>query len=428
MSGRILMKPRVSLALSGGGFRASLFHLGTLRSIVEHGWAQKIDVISTVSGGSIVGAFVALRWSRMLAEGGDVAAYQRNVVEPFIRRVTSSSFITEWIGRSFIVPFRKLFDRTYTRTKLAGELYGEWFYGSATCPDLPERPFLILNATNLQSERAWRFTRDGLGDSRNGYSSWKGKPLCVGEAVCASAAFPPVFTPARIRRSDYDFGEPAHGEEPLRSFPIIALTDGGVYDNSGLEAVWKATYLPCRTEAMKVPEFLVVSDAGAPPQYHFRDSGIPGWSDALLLYRSDAIARDQVSALRRRSLFKDLAAGSSVRGGTYVMLGSSIDRIPGSGAQEYTDYIGKEFRVPKEIEHRINTIRTHLDLFSRTECEALMYHAYTMTNAFLWAHRAKCPTDYRVAEIPNPKWRIEFTDKVMREWLDALTYSHELRL
>jgi NTE family protein len=420
MSNIALIKPRISLALSGGGFRASLFHLGTLRAIVEQGWAPRVDAISTVSGGSIIGAFIALRWSQMLAEGGDPAAYQRVIVEPFVRQVTRSNFITAWVGLSLALPFVKPFDRTYTRTRLAGRLYGEWFYNNATCSDLPEQPFLILNATNLQSGRAWRFTRDGLGDSRNGYSSWNGNPLSVGEAVGASAAFPPVFTPARIRRSDYDFGKPAYGEEPIQSFPIITLTDGGVYDNSGLEAVWKTTPLPCRAEALSVSEFLVVSDAGAPPQYHFRASGIPGWSDALLLYRSDAIARDQVSALRRRMLFKDITSVAATRGGTYVMLGSSIDRIPGTGAQDYTDQVGKEYRVPKEIERRINIIRTHLDRFSEIECEALMYHAYSMTDAFLWAHRATCPIAYQVGAIPNPKWRIKFTDKLTQEWLTAL--------
>lgn len=418
-----MTKPRISLALSGGGFRASLFHLGTVRAIVEQGWAPRIDVISTVSSGSIIGAFMALRWSQMLAVGGDVAAYQQVIVEPFVRRISTSNFITAWIGLSSVLPFIKPFDRTYTRTKLAGRIYGEWFYNNSTCSELPEQPFLILNATNLQSERAFRFTRDGLGDSRTGYSSWNGKPLSIGEAVGASAAFPPVFTPARIRRSDYDFGKPAYGEEPLQPFPIIPLTDGGVYDNSGLEAVWKKTPLPCRAEALNPPEFLVVSDAGAPPQYHFRASGIPGWADAVLLYRSDAIARDQVSALRRRMLFKDFASAAGTRGGTYVMLGSSIDKIPGTGAKEYTDYLGKEYRVPKNVELRINSIRTHLNQFSAIECESLMYQAYSMTDAFLWAHRATCPAGYQVEAIPNPKWRIEFTDKLTQEWTAALTCS-----
>ncbi len=421
-------KPRIAVALSGGGFRASLFHLGTLLCIVENGWAQLVDVISTVSGGSIVGAFLGLRWSRMLEQGGDVTAFRHHIVEPFVARITSSNFFREWILRTYVIPFRKLVDPTYTRTKLAGHIYGEWFYDGRPCCDLPQQPFVILNATNLQSMRAWRFTRDGLGDSRSGYASWEGNPLSIGEAVAASAAFPPVFTPARLLRSNYHFENPPYGGELLDEFPIITLTDGGVYDNSGLEAIWKQTPIPCHAGCMGSPEFLVASDAGAPPQYHFRASGIPGISDALLLYRVDEVARDQVSALRRRMLLKDFTDQSSARKGTYVMLGSSIDRIPGTGAYDYTAQVGGEFRVPKDLELRINRVRTHLDQFTRAECEALIYHAYTMTHAFLWAHRGTCPATYRVPEKPNPSWRIEFTDKVKREWAKALAHSHKLRL
>ena len=70
------MKRRIALALSGGGFRASIFHLGMLRRLAELGWLPEVDVISTVSGGSIVGAFAVQRWNSFLAAGGDAKAFE----------------------------------------------------------------------------------------------------------------------------------------------------------------------------------------------------------------------------------------------------------------------------------------------------------------------------------------------------------------
>ena len=51
---------KVGLALSGGGFRASLFHIGFLARLAELDMLRHIEVLSCVSGGSILGAFYYL--------------------------------------------------------------------------------------------------------------------------------------------------------------------------------------------------------------------------------------------------------------------------------------------------------------------------------------------------------------------------------
>src|SRR4051812_28303109 len=63
--------------------------------------------------------------------------------------------------------------------------------------------YLVVNATTLLTMRSWRFTRDGLGDSRIGHATWNGSPVGIGKAVGASAAFPP----ARIELNPYQFTE-----------------------------------------------------------------------------------------------------------------------------------------------------------------------------------------------------------------------------
>jgi len=72
----------VGLALSGGGFRATLFHLGSLWRLNELGYLPKLNRISSVSGGSITAGFLAVRWSQLQFRGGVAANFQDLIVNP----------------------------------------------------------------------------------------------------------------------------------------------------------------------------------------------------------------------------------------------------------------------------------------------------------------------------------------------------------
>jgi NTE family protein len=258
------LKPRVALALSGGGFRASLFHLGVLKRLAEVNLLSRVEVVSTVSGGSILGAFLVLRWQRWLEAGGDAAALESIIIQPFRELLANHNFLLRWIVGCWQWPFLKIGDRTFSRTQAAADVLGEVFFEGATCDQLPNVPLLVINATSLQSMRAWRFTKWGLGDSRVGHAAWNGYCLPLGICVGASAAFPPVFPPVRIPRRHYQFPGPVYGESPLPEYPFVPLTDGGVYDNMGLEALIKRISIPGLDEALDPAEFLVVSDGDAP--------------------------------------------------------------------------------------------------------------------------------------------------------------------
>ncbi|MCC6589055.1 MAG: patatin-like phospholipase family protein [Bryobacterales bacterium] len=415
-----LTRPRIGLALSGGGFRASIFHLGVLKRLAESSWLSQIDIISTVSGGSILGAFLALRWHRLAGREQDPNAFDQTMVRPFLDFVSHRSFTADWFCRLPIIPFKKLIDSSYTRTSLAGEVFSSSLLEEKTCADLPARPYLVMNATTLISMRAWRFTRDGMGDSQIGHTSWNHKPLALGQCVAASAAFPPVFPPMRIPIGEREFTGPIYGGQSIEKHPYVALTDGGVYDNLGLEVLIKTTKLPGLPEPVAPPQLLVVSDAGAPPPRRFHRSGVPGWQSGLLLYRVDEIAREQVSALRRRELMSAFLDPHSKRKGLLVMLGSDLRRLPPDARETYLNQVGRTCDIPDCLVRGIQAVRTHLNRFSPTECEALMYHAYSMTDAFLWAHRANMPAEYRVSDQAQPSWRIEFEHALVRKWAHAL--------
>jgi NTE family protein len=412
-------KPRIGLALSGGGFRAALFHLGVLKRVAESGWLSRIDVVSTVSGGSILGAFMALRWDQLVQMGEDSRAFQELVEKPFRELVSGGNFIREWATRLPMVPVRKLFDKAFTRTSLAAQLLNLWFFGDKRCSDLPMRPYLIVNATTLVSMRAWRFTRDGMGDSQIGHTSWVGSALTLGECVAASAAFPPVFPPLRLNVEGLHFSGPLYGGPVIKHHPLIAVTDGGVYDNMGVEALIKPTPLPGRKEPLAPPEFLIVSDAGAPTPRIVRDSGVPAWKSGLLLYRADEIAREQVSALRRRELMRAFQDPNNERSGLLVMLGSGLHRLPPNSRECYESHIGRHYLIPDEVVSSIHKTRTHLNRFSQTECEGIIYHAYTMTDCFLWTHRESLPSAYQIDRDQMPKWKIKFDKTTVASWLSA---------
>src|SRR5438128_9671293 len=73
----------VALCLSGGGFRAALFHLGALRRLHELGVLPHVDTISCVSGGSILAAHLLAAIPDWSAAGLARLAWERDVAQPF---------------------------------------------------------------------------------------------------------------------------------------------------------------------------------------------------------------------------------------------------------------------------------------------------------------------------------------------------------
>jgi len=414
---------KIGIALSGGGFRASLFHLGVLRRIAELGWLARVDAISGVSGGSIIAAFAALRWAEMLGAGGDADAFQKHITVPFIEAITTRSFIRDWMTRAALQAVIRAFDSTHSRTAALGDVLSERLYEHKPCADLPEAPYTILNATSLISVRAWRFTRHGLGDSRVGYADWNSGPaLSVGHAVAASAAFPPVFSPARIDSRAYNFSGTTYRDARVALPDTIALTDGGIYENLGTEVLTKRTPLP-GGKLLEIPDFLLVSDGGYPPHYQFEPRWIPGLASLALMWRANTIALEQVSALRRRMLVRMFEQQQPK--GLLVALGSNVDRLPCAEADRYRALVDATSCPPASVVERVQRVRTHLNRFTRGEAEALMYHGYLLTDAFLWARSAHLPSEYR-RDAGLPGWRLTFNPDSIARMTAALRTSDRL--
>ncbi|MBM4383007.1 MAG: patatin-like phospholipase family protein [Deltaproteobacteria bacterium] len=228
---------RIGLALSGGGFRAAAFHLGVFRRLLALGLLWKLDRLSCVSGGSIAGAFLALHW-------GDAAALDE--LDEFL---ASESLA----GKAF---FFGLFDPLDSRLdKLAG-MYDAHLFRKARLGALRAGPTLHLNATNLATGNRFAFVcganRDSvMGDHETGYAA--ADDFSLARAVAASSAFPPVFAPMKIK----------HDVFSNAGFEFVSLTDGGVYDNLGVNPLlrWGTR---SEEEKAKDLDYAIVSDAGKP--------------------------------------------------------------------------------------------------------------------------------------------------------------------
>jgi NTE family protein len=235
------VEPGIGVALSGGGFRAALFHIGTFWRLAELGVLPDLTRISSVSGGSIFSGVLACHWKDIVGDASPLDAYQNLVVGP-LRQFCSQHIDSFAIGEGLLAIFGTAADAVEAKYAPLMPL---------SLDQLPDSPTFVFNASNLQTGRDFRFSKPYMGDYRIGLIQ---KPtIAVAKAATASSAFPPFLSPVILDHPGVF--EPVAGAD-LNGNPEytdkIYLADGGVYDNLGLETVWNR----CQT--------VLVSDAGAP--------------------------------------------------------------------------------------------------------------------------------------------------------------------
>jgi len=226
---------RIGLALSGGGFRATLFHLGMIRFLREANILPKVTQITSVSGGSILAAHLVLNWQRYTGTLTDFDAAAAEILR-FVQLDIRNRVVRRY---PLAMPLRALRcltlrrpDRQLTRTGLLEYHYEKFLFGDTCLFQLPERPRLYMMATNLSEGCLCAFTRDGLlMQRRRPGQRMRFEKIHTGLAtilmvVTASSAFPGFFPPLELHAHDV-------GANPGQ-FGRLAFTDGGVYDNLGV--------------------------------------------------------------------------------------------------------------------------------------------------------------------------------------------------
>src|SRR5712692_10226107 len=137
------MEPGIGLALSGGGFRATLFHIGSLWRLNELGYLPKLSRISSVSGGSITAGVLALRWKEFTFQNDIATNLFEKVVEP-LQKFCERDIDTRAIGEGAFLPWKSISDSVR-------EEYEKHLLGKATLQDLQNNPLFVFNTTNFQT-------------------------------------------------------------------------------------------------------------------------------------------------------------------------------------------------------------------------------------------------------------------------------------
>lgn len=347
----------IALCLSGGGYRAMLFHLGALWRLNETGHLHRLDRVSSVSGGSIIAGVLALNWEQLAFDHSGVAArFDEQIVQP----------VRAMAGRT--IDWQAILLGTLLPGSAGGRLaaaYRKHLFGRADLQQITPRPEFVFNATNLQSGALWRFSRPFLWDYRVG--EVKSPTLELAVAVAASSAFPPFLSPVVLNLDNQAY-EPGSGDDPGSSDNLqhppyttrVVLADGGVYDNLGLETAWKAYTT------------VLVSDGGG----HMGDQPHPKHNWPMQAYRVLGVIDNQVRSLRKRQLIDGFNAG--LREGAYWGVRSDI-----------ADYhLSTSLPCPVDATMKLARISTRLAALKPRSQEQLINWGYAISDTALRKHVA----------------------------------------
>jgi predicted acylesterase/phospholipase RssA len=452
---------KIGLALSGGGFRASLFHIGVLARMAELDMLRYVEVLSCVSGGSIIGAHYYLEVRRLLQDKQDSEITRDDYIEivrrlerEFLRATQKNlrlrMFAAWWPN------LRSLFQPGYTRTTHLGWLFEKHIYSrvqdeystgrrwlnelqikpKGCSPNFNPKldnwarsakvPVLLLNATTLNTGHNWQFAVSWMGEPPLGASSpvdrndilrrmyyWEApkahRRVALGQAVAASACVPSLFDPIEFR-----------GLYPDRT---VRLVDGGTHDNQGMVGLLEQE---CTV--------MLISDASG----QTGSENKPSEEILSVGFRTSNILMSRVREAEYREL--DLLHRSSALNGlVFLHLKKDLDATqidwvdcqdPNQDEKPSRNAPLTSYGIPRSVQSRLAAIRTDLDSFSDTEGHALMLSGYRMMATETQNRLSHLP----LAEEGTVAWDflavegavMEATGKDSGDLLDQLTTSEKL--
>ncbi len=468
------LRGKIGLGLSGGGFRASLYHIGVLARLAELDVLRRVEVLSCVSGGSIVGAQYYLAVRHLLQTKRDETAAEaagaakpedvisredyvgivRKLERDFLKGVQKN--IRTRIAAQFFHNLLMIFTRRYSRTKRAGDLYERHLFALAGdghpkkepryLSDLritpkeyqgaqrkfspkndnwrrtAKAPVLILNAATLNTGHSWHFTATYMGEP----------PLGIDTEIDGNDNYRRMYyreapEPFRKVRLGHAVAASACVQgvfEPLAFeglYPgrTVRLVDGGTCDNQGVGGLLEQD---CNV--------ILISDGSG--QMGTQDHPSPGLLGVPL--RSVDIVQARVRAAQYHELSARRRAGL-LRGFMFVHLKGDLDVDPVDWVDcqdpfEASDHARPVHRrgpltrygVAKAVQRQLAAVRTDLDSFSDVEAYALMTSGYRMTEQ---AFRQGCVKGFDEPERPEA-WDFLQVERGMR--VPNREYRHLQRL
>jgi NTE family protein len=347
MNGNNNERISIALALSGGGFRATLFHLGSLQRLNESGILKKVECISCVSGGSIIGNYLGLHWSDLKFDSGGIATnFEQLIIDP-VRKFCSlnidvipsimnmAAMLVGGVTRGLMGAYEKL-------------------YGSSTLQDLPDMEFgpdVITLGSNLQTGARVYFSRNRLHEERLGYIESPDIPIAM--VVAISSGFPPFLSPVILKTDPdkwkKDDSSDLFGEISLRK--RMVLTDGGIHDPAAVGPL------------IEKYSTILVSDGSSTKEVWRKPSSF--W----------------IRQLDRTTLMQTVSNSEAYRkalehSSKNVVWWCNADRIDSYG-------INDPLLIDSKMTMSLGSMRTRLNRFTGSEQEMLINWGYSLCDAAL---------------------------------------------
>ena len=346
----------IGLALSGGGFRATLFHLGLIRFLRDAGLLSSITQLASVSGGSVMAAHLIYRWSEYTSS--DDATFEKAASE--LVAFTQQDVRGKIVRRLPLLVLAGLIPKVKLgRTDLLEQFYDQ-FYDYTTLHELrvrnPDAPALHILTTNLSSGQLCSFTPDGFCiDSPQGTELYETYAISTALAVAASSSYPLFFPPIELT------AERLQVDMAAFQSPFSYVTDGGIFDNLGAR---KLALLDRDIEF----DHVIISDAGATfdPNYTKRFRSLlnaASRSADILMKRVGELEYERVREqnIFSEELFKDEHRLKKFR---FAQLATEVHPHEDPHA------------LHLNVQRAAKNIRTDLDKFSDMEVRTLVAHGY----------------------------------------------------
>ena len=371
---------KIAIALSGGGVRAAVFHLGVLGRLAEDRLLEKITRISTVSGGTLVTGLVY----SIAGNNWPTSDFYLNRCLVQTRRYLTKTDIQRralFSGRSRPISLIR------QRAKLISKSIQDCWGISGSLNDIPLEPRWVLNATTFESGKNWRFIpQRRMGDYVVNYVEKTGVPLT--DAMVASAAYPGLIGPLVLGTKKFSWFK-FEGQNQITTqprFKKLHLWDGGIYDNLGVEALFK---IRDKYEYHDDYNFLIVSDASK--AIEISKHSVWPWKRA---YRLMDAAIDQVRSLRARTLINHFETHKN--SGVYFKIGNTGHKILKAARidNESIDELTKNSLSSKDAKSAVN-FKTTLRKLTEAEYDLLYRHGWEVANFTL---HARCPDIFQYKE------------------------------
>ncbi len=452
------LRGKVGLALSGGGFRASLFHIGMLAKLAELDVLRHVEVLSCVSGGSILGAYYYLELRNLLQTKADQEITRecyielvRRMRENFLKGVQRNirlRLLLGWPSNWKVLTLR----RSSTSDRLA-DLYEQELYSRITDGEqdrpryladltvaplegkteedsasknnadfnpkydnwkrLNKVPALILNATALNTCHNWQFT-----------ASFMGEPPArvIDTEIDANDRLRRMYHEEAPGRYARDLENNLNGGVRLGEAVAASACVPGIFDPLVLEELYGMTDKKITRFLTRLVDggnydnqgvaslreqdctVLLVSDASGQTGLNRTPSG----GHLTVMQRANNILMSRVREAQYQLLASMRDAGT-LQGLFYIHLkkGLQASTVDWLKCEDPSDFLKApaqtEYGFRHDIQRLLAAVRTDLDSFSWLEADALMLSGYQMT-ASEWS---KCMPNFPVSHEQPAAWEFQ---------------------